>query len=468
MASSNQSLISIAPSSISVQPGARFSRFAVSAATLNALLAARLLTWWHSSFSQPPTFLVLPACAYIAVSALAAVATARYWNRARLRTRLSTRELVMAWIAGWVWAPAIVLLERRDSLWAPLLTALAAALPACAMHWLSVRTIAADQPATHHEPAALFEETLRPVPWDFRGMWVAVCIYAAVAAYTHDDTLLSCALAAAATFLFAARRAEAWDAHAATLSSDRNARIRLLYSLALAILITTLALIPGLQRTFGGIPVPNIAPAKKSPANVINPGLGDYSSIILWPMPPRKQILAPVNPLAAATLTATKTIRFTGPYWYFQAPELEPGPQAHVAHGNPLDASIHTVNRRPLMMQAHQDLGAPVSLSSVGEVDVAMENRDNEPGVIQIEVQLIDISAIDKSPITLGMLPLASSQPEHFAPKTASVEETLRFKVPRHVAIRRFDRINVVIHPDVHRIEDGVKVAIDHFDLLPH
>lgn len=470
---------SFAPSVASIRPPdeaggiARFPRPAIAGGLLNALLAALILAWWHKSFSLPSFVLFFVALAYVAVSALAAMATARhYWRRSTIRSRFTLRELAMTWGAAWVWAPAVVLLMWRDMYWGPLAAALAAALPACTARWLRVRAERAYADGKADEPVVrpIFAETLQPIPSDWRGAAIAVCLYLACAAYMDSDSLLACGAAAYAAFLFAGQRAAAFDGRAETLASPRRVQMRFVVSVALAVLATMLVLIPGKPgsgSSVDAVAVVNAAKAAKKPGVHGIGGLGDYQSIVLWPAKPEKQLILPPDLLPASPLTKQQTLDFSGVYWYFEAPAEEPGPHAHVAHGNPMDVSIRTVNARPLMMEAHQKLARRIRLSSVREIAVTMRNRDNEPGRISIGVVLTDSAYEDKDGLNLGMQPLASSEPEHFAIKTAPVSETLRFKIPAAGRTRRFDGITVMILPDSVRMHMAAKVAIERFEMVP-
>ncbi|HEX8813453.1 MAG TPA: hypothetical protein VF742_15800, partial [Terracidiphilus sp.] len=381
------------------------------------------------------------------------------------------QELMLTWAAAWVWAPAIVLFLRRDFLLAPLLTAIAAALPACSIHWLRIKAErACSPPPAQPTIQPIFAETLQSIPWDWHGSIIAISIYAACAAFKFGNTMLACFIAAAGAFLFAGQRAAAWDGRAEALSSPHRARTRLIWSALLAVLFTAWALMPG---ALGGTGFAVEAVAAKS-ANaqkksaIEEPGgPGNYQSVILWPLKPEKQLILPPDLLNASPLTQPQTIRFTGEYWYFEAPAEEPGQNAHRAHGNPMDVSIRTMNARPLMMQAHQNLAKPIRLSTVREMDVTLLNRDNDPGMLSIGVVLTDSARINKAGLNLGLQPLASTQPDHFTAKTVPVSEKLHFAIPAQSRQRRFDGITVLILPDTSRMHSGAHVAIDHFDLVP-
>ena len=475
MTPSRQPFASIAPASAETQGVAGFPRLAIVSGIVNAMGTAWILVWIRNSFPLPPIALVLPALAYVACSTLLAAAGALYyWRQAKRHLRFTLQDLIFTWGAAWVWAPAIVLLLRRDFFWAPLLTALAAALPACSTHWLRVSAGRAGLAYQTAQPSSrpIFDETLQSSPADWRGIAISVCIYAACAFFLDGDTPLACIIAAAAAFLFAERYAAAWDARAEALSSPGRARTRLICSTLLAVLVTALALAPGRQRggSFGILPVSaKSARSAKKPDVTQSGGPGDYHSVILWPLKPDKEIVAPIPVPAtdASALAKPQTIRFNGVYWYFQSPADEPGPHAHQAHGSPLDVSIHAVNSLPLKMQAHQKLAAPIRLSTVREMSVTIRNRDNERGLLSIGVLLTDSASPGSPALNLGVQPVVSSQPDRFQVKSASVEETLRFPVPSQLHTRRFDGITILILPDESRMETGSRVAIDRFELIP-
>lgn len=471
MSASNQSFASIAPVAPGTESEARFPRSAMIGGVLNAIVASWLLAWWHDNFRLPSVLLFFIALFYVALATLAAAAGARYyWKRAKFRSRFTLPELMGTWAAAWVWAPAVVLLLRRDLYWAPLLASVAAALPACAMHWMRVRSnrmLAVEEPKTNQ---AIFAATLQPIPSDWHGAIIAACVYLACAAFGNRYPLIACAIAATGAFLFAGQRAAAFDSSAEAMLTPRRTQKRLIWSAALAVLATMLALAPGKRNGGIDVSVPikavHAATAKQARVNA-GGGLGDYQSVILWPVRPKDQLIVPADLLNSTPLTQQKTIQFTGAYWYFQAPETEPGPLAHVTHGDPLKVNIHTVNTRPLIMQAHQSLAKPIRLSTVREIDITTLNHDNERGILSIGLVLTDSGLQQKQALNLGIKPLPSTEPEHFQFKTIPTEETLRFAIPVQARLRRFDGITVLIVPDVTRMSTGAKVAIDSFNLIP-
>ena len=198
-------------------------------------------------------------------------------------------------------------------------------------------------------------------------------------------------------------------------------------------------------------------------------GISGYQSIILWPVPVPKQILpplpAPTSFLAPGT-TKPLIIRFDGPYFYFQPPHKGPGPTAQQAHGTPLAIDFQANNFIPLIMEAHQTLGSSIPTARCREIQLGILNKDNHPGVINVAVLLSD-SASPANQLYLGQQPVVSSQPGQFAVKSSPAGETLRFPIPAPATIRKFDQITVMFFPDSSNYDQGPKVAIQQFQLLP-
>jgi hypothetical protein len=60
-----------------------------------------------------------------------------------------------------------------------------------------------------------------------------------------------------------------------------------------------------------------------------------------------------------------------------------------------------------------------------------------------------------------------STEPNQFSVKSSPVQEVLRFSVPNHPRIDRFDEITVIFFPDTERAKAAAKIAIQQFELLP-
>jgi hypothetical protein len=198
-------------------------------------------------------------------------------------------------------------------------------------------------------------------------------------------------------------------------------------------------------------------------------GTSGYESIVLWPLPEKKQIIPPlparVNFLAPGA-SEPLIIRFDGPYFYFQAGR-RPDSASHQAKGTPLAVHIEATNSIPLSIEARQTLSTPIPVARCREMEVDIENRDNQPGAVAMAVLLRNSAESRKPALYLGQRPIESTQPLHFTFKSAPVFETLRFDVPAHAGIRTFDEITVMLLPDVNHELVGPRIAIREFQLMP-
>jgi hypothetical protein len=261
----------------------------------------------------------------------------------------------------------------------------------------------------------------------------------------------------------------------------RRAALRLALVIIPAVLFTIWALLDGVAHrndlaaanaahaTGDGVSAAEDADQQtKSPSST--DGFSGYQSVILWPLPEKKQIIPPLPsqpPLLAPGTTKPLIIKFDGPYWYFQPPHKGPSPRALQVRGTPLIHEFQTNNFISLIMEAHQTLGTSIPLARCREIQVGILNRDNRRGVINLAVLLTDSSSPGHPQLYLGQQPVASSQPANFALKSTPAGEVLRFPILSTAKIRKFDEITVMFFPDAANYDIGPKIAIDQFQLIP-
>jgi hypothetical protein len=463
---------------------ASFVRFLVIAGLINALILAVLLCRLPASDSPSLGGLFVRALLYVALGASAGTIGAwAYWRRAATsfgsHLPLPFGLFALTCAAGWVWVPAVVLLAEQDAPAAAALAAIGAALLAAGLR----RAV----PLLHSEPRTpdpqereLFAETLRTTPPEVHGYAIAICIYLAGFALNDRAHLAASGLLALSAFLFAWQLTLAPARPFRGRFGNSRAAKRLARIAIPAVLVTLWALLDGVAHrnltgeantasahgnpAAGADATPKHAPYDKSAA------LDGYESIVLWPQPPKKEILAPVPPAAQPNdvrLAKPIVILFNGAYWYFQPPSDHPGPHAHVSHGSPLAVDIHSTTFIPLTMEAHQSLARPLRLSCCGAIEVEIGNRDNRPGALALAMILTDTATPGKPSLYLGQQPIVSSQPDRFRIKTTPDTETLRFAIPAHAPLKKFDEIMLVVRSDFLRIDMGARIAINQFELEP-
>jgi hypothetical protein len=444
---------------------------------LSASVAAALSSQWQVSHTFAPAALFFRAFAYVSAAAVAgAVGSWFYWNPAKASSAGPLRDFILRCSSGWVWAPAVVLLIEQNSLWAAPLVALGAAVLASSLRFIDCAASTSQPSIQRSREKELFAESLQPIWWDWHASVISICMYAAFFALRNQAILAASAPVAVGVFLLAGQlstTSESYKAHAPR---------RLVAAGFVATLITTAALWVGVRGKGYG-PANGIANARghgsgdaasrqndRSPVDGQVGGSYGYQSIILWPLPPKKEIVAPLPEkpsLLGIRFVKPLDIPFGGSYWYFQPPETRPSFRTHVAHGDPLEVNIHSTNFVPLLMEAHQNLATAIRISRCREIQVAIQNRDNRPGRISIGMQLTDSASAGKPTLYLGQQPILSSEPDHFRIKLSPVEETLSFSIPSQPTMHRFDQITLIVTPDRARVEIGAKVAIQQFEILP-
>jgi hypothetical protein len=197
-----------------------------------------------------------------------------------------------------------------------------------------------------------------------------------------------------------------------------------------------------------------------------------YVGILLWPEKQKHtRLVAPVpvsfKPLLFGNKSNPLVIPFDGVYWVYKAPDNRPPATSRDAHGSPEMFSIRSIDRRPLRMDAHQNLGTLINLNCCSRIEIAIRNADRYPESVSLELVLTDSSSPEKRSQSFGRAMVRSTRPWRLYDDRPPTTETLSFVVPANAEIRRFDEITVVFRLDADRSDAGAKIGIDHFTLLP-
>jgi hypothetical protein len=468
---------------------ARYFAFLVGAGLLNALIAAFLFLHLPDAHTPTLTNLIIRASIFVIVGALAGTIGAWYYWRRPASPFLGNPPIpfylfALSAAAGWVWAPAVVLLSREDSPLTCPVAVLGAAILAYALRTTTPAALFL-HPSTLHAAYAgdreLFAATLRTPPREFSGYILAVCIYLASYELSYKWILDAAAMLAVCAFVFLWQLTLAPSGAIDTRRQTIRATRRLGVVLLPAILFTLLALLFGIEHR-NRVEAEAAAAATDAQAhgteagNQNQPtdrasatGLSGYQSIILWPIPPKKQIVPPIpsqTSFLAPGTTRPLIIKFDGTYWYFQPPNNRPSPRAFQVRGTPLTHDFQTNNFVRLIMDAHQTLGSSIPLNRCREIQVDILNHDNRPGAINLAV-LLSESTSPANQLYLGQQLVLSSLPGSFTQKSSPVSETLKFSIPAPAKIRKFDEITVMFLPDEANYDTGSKVAIEQFQLIP-
>ncbi len=452
----------------------RRSLWATVFAGLFAALSVAILLCRSPQTSMPQMVVVLLAGGYLTAAALfGTTGSYVYWLRSYARSAPGLVELLQSTVRGWYWIPAIVLLFRKDSAWAPAVAAAGAAILAFSLRREGPAALTPD-PVSVADPAdhPLFAQSLRTASAEWSGPVVAICIYAAVLVLLRGWLFLACASLALAAFVFA------WNRTTAVRSGQYRVKLsaidlRQFRSAIPALIVTVLAMLAGAGHDLHlwgmGLGHGHSMDLPKLQHAPVSNGLSGHVSIILLTAPQQQRIVAPqpTQPLLQGTrLNKPLVIQFDGEYWYFQPPDSGPGPGAYIAHESPLATNIHSVLQIPLLMQAHQRLGSPLPLTCCHAIEVELENRDQNPGAIDLGMSLSN-SATPGNTLLLGMQHIQSSEGDLWRTHSATARETLRFTIPDHGQLRQFNQIDMLIMPSPTHLQNGPKIAIRTIRLIP-
>jgi hypothetical protein len=468
----------------------RFLVFVVSGGLLNALIVGILICRLPPAHTPSIGSLAARATIYVAVGAVAGMAGIYlYWNSPsspfRAAPPLPFSLCALASAAGWIWVPSMVIFSEQLSADTALVGAIGAFLVAAALRHATSFLFAPVPSAPSHfetDEGELFAESLYRAPREVHGYVIAICLYGAGWALATRSNYTACTLLALDASLFAWKRTFAPDQQLDTGREYKRAALRLALVFIPAVLVTIWSLIDGVEHR--NCLEANAAAQSRENAQSQGDDTGQnsqahtppstngipaYQSIILWPLPRNKEILPPLSQpasLLAPGTTKPLIIRFDGPYFYFQRPHKAPGPSALQVRGTPLIHDFQTNNFMTLVMEAHQALGSAIPLARCREIQVAILNRDNRPGVINLAILLGHSTALSTQ-FYLGQRPIPSSQPDHFGFKATATPETLRFSIPSSAKLRDFNQITVLFLPGQANYDQGSKVAIQQFQLIP-
>jgi hypothetical protein len=455
-------------------------RSRILAGSLAALLAAWIFCRppVERTLSEPAIFLMSVRYACLTLAAGFAGALIPF-QRARSEWGFLSGAAPYKAALSWTLFPPAILLLREQSMWAlPVVTAASAALAIC------LRKTALHPPLppaawiAYKRETPYFAEPLRFLPRRRMAVLSSLCFHATVLVLLLPSVLAGSVLLAAGAFGPASQVA-GWNADPEEPRKGRTRSAqRLAMGTVLTILITAMALLPWLPGK--NVPPGSLsaqdraeAAAKAKETKTASAGVraDGYRALILWPAPEKTPMVLPPVPHPAqpkpSRFSSPLVIPFTGPYWYSREPGRWPGANAHVAHGSPLTAMIRSSDSRPLLMAAHQQLGAPIDLTCCSRIEVAIRNGDLRPGSLALGLYFTDSTLPGKPSQFLDAQPILSNRSGSFSAGHAPEDEILSFPIRNDGQIRKFDEITVVYLAGVAHSTDGAKIAIRSFTLFP-
>jgi hypothetical protein len=205
-------------------------------------------------------------------------------------------------------------------------------------------------------------------------------------------------------------------------------------------------------------PGPNPVAATELPDPAVSGlGSGGFPGVILRPPRKKESTTLVVPRLSVSTqrekVTRPLTIPFTGEYWMYQPPFIQPPRTSVIREGTPLELSFHTSNGTMLSMEARQELDVPIELSCCGRLDIDIAQQ-GQIGELFLKVTLTDRQA--KRNLELGMEPVG-----------LNASETLHYPIPVDSAIQKFDEIRIVYRRKRMGYSRSISVAVERFQLVP-
>lgn len=198
---------------------------------------------------------------------------------------------------------------------------------------------------------------------------------------------------------------------------------------------------------------------------------GDFDGVILWPEEEPHTILVPPMPAiksdAFASDSEPLSIPFWGVYWMFRFPFTAPPSNSFVTRGNPDKLTFRSSDGRPLLMEAHQNIGKHIKTNCCRGIQIAVANADQFPDSVSVELVLIDSALPDKPRESLGKAAITSSPRWSPGDNGESYGELLTFTVPSSLKLREFDEFEVRFHLGQIRATRSARISISRFILLP-
>ncbi len=385
-----------------------------------------------------------------------------------------------------LWLAPLALFVRENSPWAVVIAAVLAASLVESFRTPPARTESQRLPVSADGALFSLPESsphFRRQAW---GMFAAVCAQAGALAAFADLPFAAALLIGLSSGIWM----WAFTKYAPGNYSTSQSRSRALSIVALTIILTAAGLIrylphsygiggfgiPGRQQARGGSPQGErigqtyrrrTSDGSTAPASPGDPG------IILWPEKmTHTKLVAPLPAMGNGLLASHRSaaplvIPFGGAYWFFKAPDVHPPQTSRQAQGSPDVLNIRSTDRRPLSMEAHDNLGSMIDLDCCSRIQIAIRNADRYPDTVSMELVLVNTAIRGKPSLSLGSLTVKSTRPWRLYEERKPASETLNFAIPAHAPIRRFDELMVVFRLDASRADAGPKIAIDRFVLVP-
>ena len=186
-------------------------------------------------------------------------------------------------------------------------------------------------------------------------------------------------------------------------------------------------------------------------------GAGGFPGVILRPVHKPESAFLVIPPSSFLKQGEKKErpldIPFTGEYWMYQPPFIQPPRTSVIRQGTPVELSFHTSNGTSMSMEARQKLASPIELSCCERLEIVIAQRGGFAELF-LKVTLIDSQA--KRSLELGAASVG-----------LNALETLRYSIPSESEMKKFDEIRVVYRPRFGVLSRSINLAVERFLLVP-
>lgn len=404
-------------------------------------------------------------------------------------SRIDSRRLILATSLNALWLTPLALFIREHSMWT---VAIAATLAIVVTQ--SIQAFQASFATPSSKESLLFSLHPDHLPLSFKqapqiSTAAALCaqcgLLAAFAGYPFAAALLVGIAFAAWTWSYGYNAPAAYR-----LQLTSAAEVRTIMLVTLSFIFVLGALFPYLQTLHGygrhgisvgqfGAPPGGLGHHRGQPIHVTSPEKSAVtasegeSGIILLPATQTLTKLVAPTPTRFTTLPTNGRpsdpliIPFSGVYWFFKAPDMQPPKTARQAQASPDKVEIRSTDRRPLSIEAHDYLGNLIDLNCCSRIQIAIRNADRYPETVSLELVLVNTSLPSRPSESLGIMMVRSTRPWNIYGNPSPASETLNFSIPSRPSLHRFDEVKIVFRLDRARADAGAKIAIDHFVLVP-
>lgn len=196
-----------------------------------------------------------------------------------------------------------------------------------------------------------------------------------------------------------------------------------------------------------------------------------FPGVILFPEVKDHVTLVPPLPMMRKNLFGSTNrqpldIPFFGSYWLYKWPSRRLPRTSVTLRGDPDQRTFRSNDRKPMVMEAHQNLGTSISTECCRAIEMTVRNADRYPGSLWVELTLVNTAVAERPSMSLGRAAVTSA-PRRRGRTSLIPSETLTFEFPAIAPIRRFDEFSVRFILGDLRKDRSAGVAIERFRLLP-